>query len=278
MYILGNILSVISLYILFTHAGLHNNFRMVVILLISFGILRSIAVYLLAASNYVTYEASREDLKSNLVAAFVYAICGFAISSLFLSIERCIAVYKPKNYERNSTAAVLPCITLITTLTLTAVLGFWANKNGENQIPLITVTTAAGFISLIVAITVWIRSKHLWKNRDASLGQRFQIAETNRTSPIYLSISVNESICISAMSVMGLLMVQKENTETMGTSYFLVHLLDACGAWRIILINFTLIYYSYLAKRSRQAVLAHVTRSAQDTTVDHFAGLRDMWK
>ncbi|VDK57500.1 unnamed protein product [Cylicostephanus goldi] len=158
MYILGNVLSVISLYILFTHAGLHNNFRMVVILLISFGILRSIAVYLLAASNYVADEATREDLKSNLVAAFVYAICGFAISSLFLSIERCIAVYKPKQYERNSTAAVLPCTTLVTTLILTFVLGFWANKNGENQIPLITVTTAAGFISLIVSfsISMWI--------------------------------------------------------------------------------------------------------------------------
>ncbi|EYC21764.1 hypothetical protein Y032_0018g3518 [Ancylostoma ceylanicum] len=130
----------------------------------------------------------------------------------------------------------------------------------------------------MIAITVWVRAKHLWKNKSASLGQRFQIAETNRTSPIYLSISVNESICISAMSVMGLLMIGKENTETMGTNYFLVHLLDACGAWRIIFINFTLIYYSYLAKKTRLLVMAHMSKSAQESTVDHFTGLKDMWK
>ncbi|RCN38536.1 hypothetical protein ANCCAN_15543 [Ancylostoma caninum] len=129
-----------------------------------------------------------------------------------------------------------------------------------------------------IAITVWVRAKHLWKNKSASLGQRFQIAETNRTSPIYLSISVNESICISAMSVMGLLMIGKENTETMGTNYFLVHLLDACGAWRIIFINFTLIYYSYRAKKSRLMVMAHMSKSAHESTVDHFTGLKDMWK
>ncbi|KAL6741448.1 hypothetical protein Aduo_014702 [Ancylostoma duodenale] len=278
MYLLGNILSVVSLYILVSHAGLHKNFRMVVILLILFGFLRSFAIYSLTANDYITEEVLQTDIREYLLAAFVYAICGFAIASLFLSIERCIAVHKPKQYERYSDKAILPCITLFTTLLSTAILGFWANKNSANQIPLITVTTAAGIISLIIAITVWVRAKHLWKNKSASLGQRFQIAETNRTSPIYLSISVNESICISAMSVMGLLMIGKENTETMGTEYFLVHLLDACGAWRIIFINFTLIYYSYRAKKSRLMVMAHMSKSAQESTVDHFTGLKDMWK
>ncbi|EYC21763.1 hypothetical protein Y032_0018g3518 [Ancylostoma ceylanicum] len=301
---------------------------MVVILLILFGFLRSFAIYCLAANDYITERILQEDIREYILAAFVYAICGFAVTSLFLSIERCIAVYKPKQYERYSDKAILPCITLFTTLLFTVILGFWANKNTDNQIPLITVTTAAGIISLIVsfqfsfeevlstfecrvatcdgftsfssrtlnmhqnskpnrlriknhqmiAITVWVRAKHLWKNKSASLGQRFQIAETNRTSPIYLSISVNESICISAMSVMGLLMIGKENTETMGTNYFLVHLLDACGAWRIIFINFTLIYYSYLAKKTRLLVMAHMSKSAQESTVDHFTGLKDMWK
>ncbi|VDM73286.1 unnamed protein product [Strongylus vulgaris] len=133
-------------------------------------------------------------------------------------------------------------------------------------------------LDLQIAITVWVRSKHLWKNKSASLGQRFQIAETNRTSPIYLSISVNETICISAMSVLGLLLIQKDNSETIGTSHLIVYLLDALGAWRIIFINFTLIYYSYLAKKTRQAVMTHLARSPQQSTVDHFAGLRDMWK
>ncbi|KAK6753492.1 hypothetical protein RB195_012841 [Necator americanus] len=277
MYLLGNVLSIVSLYILFTHSGLHRNFRMVVFLLIMFGLLRSFCVYSLAATNYFIETENGEDVKNIVINAFVFAICGFAISSLFLSIERCIAVYTPKDYERYSSRSSLPCITFLITTVLTTVLGYWANKNNENQIPLITVTTAAGFISLIIAITVWVRSKHLWKNRNASLGQRFQIAETNRTSPIYLSISVNESICISAMSVMGLLIIQKENSETMGTSYFIVHLLDACGAWRIIFINFTLIYYSFLARKSQQVVMAHMSKTAQESTRDHFSGLKEMW-
>ncbi|ETN82295.1 hypothetical protein NECAME_02032 [Necator americanus] len=151
MYLLGNVLSIVSLYILFTHSGLHRNFRMVVFLLIMFGLLRSFCVYSLAATNYFIETENGEDVKNIVINAFVFAICGFAISSLFLSIERCIAVYTPKDYERYSSRSSLPCITFLITTVLTTVLGYWANKNNENQIPLITVTTAAGFISLIVS-------------------------------------------------------------------------------------------------------------------------------
>ncbi|RCN41114.1 hypothetical protein ANCCAN_12946 [Ancylostoma caninum] len=277
MYLLGNILSIFSLYILIIHADLHKNFRMAVFLLIAFGFLRALVIYFLTATNYVRDENLRKDIREVVLAAFVYAICGFAVSSLFLSIERCIAVYKPKHYERYSDQVILPATTLATTMSLTAMLGYWANKNRENQIPLITVTTAAGIISLFIAITVWVRAKHLLKSKNASLGQRFQVAESNRTSPIYLSISVNESICICAMSVMGLLIIQKDNTETMGTSNVVVHLLDACGAWRIIFINFTLIYYSFLAKKIRLAAMAHRSKSAQQATIAHFEWLKEMW-
>ncbi|EYC21759.1 hypothetical protein Y032_0018g3516 [Ancylostoma ceylanicum] len=277
MYLLGNILSVFSLYILIIHADLHKNFRMAVLLLIVFGFLRAFVIYFLTANDYIEEENLRTDIRDVLLATFVYAICGFAISSLFLSIERCIAVYKPKRYERYSDQVILPATTLTTTLTLTAILGYWANKNSDNQIPLITVTTAAGIVSLFMAIVVWVRAKHLLKSENASLGLRFQVAESNRTSPIYLSISVNESICICAMSVMGLLMIQKENSETMGTSNVLVYLLDACGAWRIIFINFTLIYYSFLAKKIRLAAMAHRSKSAQQATVAHFDWLKEMW-
>ncbi|RCN38535.1 hypothetical protein ANCCAN_15542 [Ancylostoma caninum] len=169
MYLLGNILSIVSLYILINHAGLHKNFRMVVILLILFGFLRSFAIYFLSANDYITEEFLQTNIREYLLAAFVYAICGFAIASLFLSIERCIAVYKPKQYERYSDKAILPCITLFTTLLLTAILGFWANKNTDNQIPLITVTTAAGIISLIVSFCLFALLKKSWRKFDANV-------------------------------------------------------------------------------------------------------------
>ncbi|KAL6741451.1 hypothetical protein Aduo_014704 [Ancylostoma duodenale] len=277
MYLLGNILSIFSLYILIIHADLHKNFRMAVLLLIVFGLIRAFVIYFLTANDYIKDENLRKDIRDVLLAVFVYAICGFAISSLFLSIERCIAVYKPKSYERYSDRVILPATTLAMKMTLTAILGYWANKNSDNQIPLITVTTAAGIISLFIAITVWVRAKRLLKSKNASLGQRFQVAESNRTSPIYLSISVNESICICAMSVMGLLIIQKDNTETMGTSNVVVYLLDAFGAWRIMFINFTLIYYSFLAKKIRLTFMAHRSKSAQQATVAHFDWLKEMW-
>ncbi|KAL6741452.1 hypothetical protein Aduo_014704 [Ancylostoma duodenale] len=250
---------------------------MAVLLLIVFGLIRAFVIYFLTANDYIKDENLRKDIRDVLLAVFVYAICGFAISSLFLSIERCIAVYKPKSYERYSDRVILPATTLAMKMTLTAILGYWANKNSDNQIPLITVTTAAGIISLFIAITVWVRAKRLLKSKNASLGQRFQVAESNRTSPIYLSISVNESICICAMSVMGLLIIQKDNTETMGTSNVVVYLLDAFGAWRIMFINFTLIYYSFLAKKIRLTFMAHRSKSAQQATVAHFDWLKEMW-
>ncbi|RCN38539.1 hypothetical protein ANCCAN_15546 [Ancylostoma caninum] len=145
---------------------------MAVFLLIAFGFLRALVIYFLTATNYVRDENLRKDIREVVLAAFVYAICGFAVSSLFLSIERCIAVYKPKHYERYSDQVILPATTLATTMSLTAMLGYWANKNKDNQIPLITVTTAAGIISLFIAITVWVRAKHLLKSKSASLGQR----------------------------------------------------------------------------------------------------------
>lgn len=118
---------------------------MAMILLIVFGFLRSIGIYLLTANEYIKDENLRkvcrvslqpiislarnsfnsnsqiqllafQDIRDVLLGAFVYAICGFAISSLFLSIERCIAVYKPKQYERYSDKVILPAVTLATTV------------------------------------------------------------------------------------------------------------------------------------------------------------------
>ncbi|KAK6018447.1 hypothetical protein OSTOST_15970, partial [Ostertagia ostertagi] len=129
-----------------------------------------------------------------------------------------------------------------------------------------------------IAIIVWNRAKQLWKNRNSSLGQRFQVAETNRTSPIYLSISVNESICIVAMSIIGFLMLRRDNTEVIASDDVLVHLVDTFGAWRIVFINLTLIYYSVVEKRSRKMVMAHMMKNPNESTVDHFTGLKAMWK
>ncbi|VDP31355.1 unnamed protein product [Heligmosomoides polygyrus] len=109
---------------------------------------------------------------------------------------------------------------------ITVILGFLANENGDNQIPLITVCTAAGFISLIASIAVRKRAMNLWQNRNSSLGQRFQVAEMNRTSPIYLFISVNESLSITAMSVIGFLMLDQDNANAIASDDFLVHLVD----------------------------------------------------
>lgn len=57
-----------------------------------------------------------QKLQVHFVAAFVYCICGFAIASLFLSVERCFAIYKPKIYERKSDNILIPLIIFMTTV------------------------------------------------------------------------------------------------------------------------------------------------------------------
>lgn len=258
--------------------GLHNNFRMAIFLLLMFGFLRAFFTYCITCSTYLAGPELNEKLQVHFVAAFVYCICGFAIASLFLSVERCFAIYKPKIYERKSDNILIPLIIFMTTVLITVILGFLANENGDNQIPLITVCTAAGFISLIASIAVRKRAMNLWQNRNSSLGQRFQVAEMNRTSPIYLFISVNESLSITAMSVIGFLMLDQDNANAIASDDFLVHLVDLLGAWRIVFINLTIIYYCFVEKKNRLSVRTHFTKSHVDSTADHFTGLKDMWK
>uniref|UniRef100_A0A7I5ECT3 DUF2254 domain-containing protein n=1 Tax=Haemonchus contortus TaxID=6289 RepID=A0A7I5ECT3_HAECO len=277
MYMIGNVLTVASLYILFNQSGLHRNFRMVLFILIIFGFLRSTFTYCITFVGYIVPPAQEEILRTYFVEAFVFVICGFALASLSLSVERWVAIYKPKIYERYSHKTALAMGTLAAEVIITGITGLLANVYNATQWPLILVTTIFGLVSLIIAIIVWSRAKHLLRNRNSSLGQRFQIAETNRTSPVYLSISLNESISITAMSIVGFLMLQRDNTDVIASDDVLVDLVDALGAWRIIFINLVLIYYSFMTRRSRKLIIAHMARDSNVSTADYFTGLRKMW-
>ncbi|WKY13256.1 hypothetical protein Q1695_004237 [Nippostrongylus brasiliensis] len=278
MYFIGNLLTTISIYILLKHAGLHNNFRVSIFLLIMFGFARAFFTYCITFTPFITDANTNALLQVHFVAAFVYCICGFAIASLLLSVERFIAITKPKIYERNSDNVAVPLLIFAAVIAVTFGVGYMANVYSNNQIPLITVCTVAGFLSLILATVVWKRAKTLWNNRNSSLGQRFQIAEMTRTSPIYLFISVDEAICITIMSIIGFLMLDRDNTDVIATSDVLVHVIDVVGAWRIIFINLALIYYSFSLKKTRLTVLTHMTKTQHQTTADHFKELKEMWK
>ncbi|KAK5974743.1 hypothetical protein GCK32_008902 [Trichostrongylus colubriformis] len=252
--------------------------RVIILELEIFGFLRAIFTYFITFKDCLFDPSLVEMLEDWFVHGFVYVICGFALSSLFLSAERWIAVCKPKAYERYSASTKLAAGTFITTVFITGITGLSANMYRENQWPLIIVTTASGIMSLIIAIIVWKRAKILWKNKTLSLSHRFQIAETNRTSPIYLSISVNESLCIMAMSVIGFLMLQLDHAEAIVCDHLLVHLVDAFGAWRIIFIDLTLIYYYLMAKKSRKMMLAQMAKEANKSAADYFSELKASWK
>ncbi|VDL85178.1 unnamed protein product [Nippostrongylus brasiliensis] len=205
-----------------------------------FGFARAFFTYCITFTPFITDANTNALLQVHFVAAFVYCICGFAIASLLLSVERFIAITKPKIYERNSDNVAVPLL----------------------------------IFAAVLATVVWKRAKTLWNNRNSSLGQRFQIAEMTRTSPIYLFISVDEAICITIMSIIGFLMLDRDNTDVIATSDVLVHV----GAWRIIFINLALIYYSFSLKKTRLTVLTHMRKTQHQTTADHFKELKEMWK
>uniref|UniRef100_A0A7I4XZH3 Serpentine receptor class gamma n=1 Tax=Haemonchus contortus TaxID=6289 RepID=A0A7I4XZH3_HAECO len=272
-YIIANLTSVPSLWILWYDKLLHRNFRSILMIIVISGYLLSISAYL---QIVVVFGADNTTEKSYIqVSRFLFYLgsAEFSYGNFCMTIERCFALYAVSSYEKYSSSKMsnfFTCIlSILPPLFINMVIDLiWANQ-------LISFLSFFVFSFASVVVSMYLRCYKLSHMGEVttSLASRYQNQENCKAMVIYLSVSLSEVFSCIVMIVLFYLMHRRDDDYTFDRNSILDDAMYLISSYRIICVHAVLIYYWY---RRRRSITVKTILTSQNTDV-HFNTMKRLW-
>ncbi|CAD6195632.1 unnamed protein product [Caenorhabditis auriculariae] len=280
MHAISNLVSIPTFVILCSYSSLHQNFRTILIIITISGNVISIMSYVQCYFMYVDRTVLQDP--SDAISIMLYiSTFTFVFANLCLTLERLLAVQFVAHYEKysayNSAAAVTAFATVVPAVISGAVVCFLQTDVLPVCILLLGCSTVSAVISLVLRYKT--RSNKV-VSMDYSLRKKFQWEENQRTTPLYLYISLNEIFSAILIAVV-IYLYKTDYNNILFTSKFDDHLadaLDVISAYRTLFTHLAVIYYSKVQRTARKRKQMTELSSAHLATEKYFESINEMWK
>ncbi|PIO65055.1 hypothetical protein TELCIR_13295, partial [Teladorsagia circumcincta] len=223
LYIVVNLTSLPSLWILWHDRLLHHNFRSILIIIVGSGYLISISAYL-QITVIIGTDIETEDVHNYMRIAQVLFYLGsaeFSYGNLCLTIERCFALYSVSTYEKYSSSKLSIFLTCLIVVLPPIVINVVVDQIWSNQLVSFLSFFIFSFASVVLSMYLrCYKSSHVG-DVNTSLGSRYQNQENCKTMVIYLTISLTEVVSCIVMIVLIYIMHRKHEDFTFENKNFL---------------------------------------------------------